>query len=232
MEPPPTFLKARVVAFSCILFTSLLWVVLLSVVAFWRWDLTPSLERSLIIILLCTNLVTMITVPLLLLLQFRVWLDVARLLFLLVAHVGSAAAFAYCNSFFTCPNQTTDQEGACRFVNMCILLACWVNPFWLFCYAAGLSYLLYCRSSQPTQSLQFEKVEDEEASLGRVATLPIIQPDRGLRIVVPAADEVVSNSGELVSASHWSSPLDSDSRDTRSSGRLSKPQQTWSFHAM
>jgi len=223
MEPSHAFMKARAVAFSCILITSLLWVLMLCLMAFFRWDISPSLERSLIVILLCTNSITVIMVPILLLLRFRVWLDIARLLLLLVLHIGSAAAFTYCSAYFTCDGQSLDQEGICRLINMYILMASWVIPLLLLTYAAGLFFMLYRRSQIASQNLL---KEDEEAS---VSTPPMAhlrihhQQDKELQGAVPVYGS------EGTSLPPWLDPPNSEHRGSISSVRFSKPPQGWTY---
>jgi len=223
MEPSPTFMKARVVAFSCILLTSLLWALLLCLFVFFRWEVSSSLQRSLVVIMLCTNAITVVMVPLLLLLQFRVWLDVARLLLLLVLHIGSAAAFSYCNAYFTCTNQTPDQEGVCTLINIYILLASWVIPVLLLLYAAGLGYMLYRRSKMaPTGGDAY--ATDEEFS---ITTPSMVQSKKQPRISVPVFGPFAPSDQGVPP---WLATSEADSPETSasSSGHLAKVQP-WAY---
>lgn len=225
MEPSHAFMKARAVALSCILLTSLLWVLLLCLVAFFRWDVSPPLERSLVVILLCTNAITVIMVPLLLILKFRVWLDIARILLLLVLHIGSAAAFTYCNTYFACTKNTVDEEGICRLINIYILLASWVNPGLLLAYGAGLGYMLYRHSQIAKRDSQ---AKDEEAS---VATQPMAE-QKAFRAVVPVYGRYPPPS-EHPSLTPWlGSDEDSQGTTSTSSGHMSKPQHASWTHAL
>jgi len=221
MEPSPTFMKARTVAFSCILLTSLLWTFLLCLVIFFRWEVSPPLERSLVVILLCTNVVTVIMVPLLLLLMFRVWLDVARSLLLLVLHTGSAAAFSYCNAYFTCPSQNPDQEGICRLINIYIIFASWVIPALLLMYGAGLAFMLYHR-------LQIAGNNSQTAEEASIYTLPMEQADKQSRMVAPVYGDFAPSSEQNESTVlPWLTT--SEGRETSSNGRWSKVPPGWSY---
>jgi len=224
MEPSPTFMRARTVAFSCILLTSLLWALLLSFLIFFRWEASPPLERSLIVIMLCTNAITLVVVPLLLLLQFRIWLDVARLLLLLVLHIVSAAAFAYCNAYFTCESQSPDEEGVCKLINAYILLASWVNPVLLLLYAGGLAFMLYRRSQMASD----KSLTTEEAS---ISTSPIVQPDKQSGISVPVGEFVPPSKHDDSTIPSWLTTSNRESRETRSSRHWSKVPPGWS-HAL
>jgi len=234
-QAPPSFVKARVVAFSCILITSFLWVILLSLLVFLRWDASPSLQRSLAVILLLTNAITVILVPILLIIRFRVWLDIPRLLFLLVIHIGSAVAWTYCNASITCPNTNPDQEGVCKLINVYILLFCWVNPALLLAYAAGFCYMLYWRAKNTASGSETET----ESSIGHRSTQSMVQAERGFSFVYPKSPMEVpvyldasaqsNRRSNRVSALPWLEISDSESQydGKHSSPRLSKPPAVW-----
>lgn len=80
-----------------------------------------------------------------LLVKFRTWLDAARLLFLLICHIGMAASFAIWNSSSSCADdsepscycsdvfvltdiQAPDSLGVCHLLNVYIIIASWVAP--------------------------------------------------------------------------------------------------------
>ncbi|TFK42695.1 hypothetical protein BDQ12DRAFT_662877 [Crucibulum laeve] len=147
MEYSSVFLRIRTIAFSCIMFTSFLWIVLLSLVVFSQWELSDQAERSLIIVLLLANTITLIMLLILLLRPFRPWLDAARCLFLLVAHIGTAGAFAYWSPTFSCPLQ-------------------------ILIYAGGLALMVHRHSCR---KLTFES-DTESVHVGRPSLLPMMQP--------------------------------------------------------
>ncbi|KAJ7740721.1 hypothetical protein DFH07DRAFT_838889 [Mycena maculata] len=159
------FLKIRAIAFSIILCISLLWVVLLCVYMFLEWDTTDSNERPIIAVMLLTNALTMIILLILLILPFRAWLDTARFLFLLLAHIGIAGTFTFWNPKFHCPTSTPDLEGVCRLLNIYILIASWIVPVLLIIYSAGLA-LLVARSPRQINL----------PTLERESILPMMRP--------------------------------------------------------
>jgi len=223
---PPSFMKARTVAFACVLTMSFIWAIVLCVVAFLRWDVSSSLERSLIVIMLLTNAITVIMMPLLLLLKFRVWLDVPRLLLLLVFHIGSAVALAYCNANFACP--PSDQQGTCHIINICILVCCWINPALLLAYAAGLAYMLYHRSKRTTG--QFYVDVESSTSSSQRSTRDMIQADRPSHVTgeVPVFVPVLPSSNNRRSSLPWlSSSTEGGSRLSLDSPHLAKPPIAW-----
>ncbi|KAG1754509.1 hypothetical protein EDB19DRAFT_1666763 [Suillus lakei] len=138
MESFPVFFKVRAVTFTCIILISFLWTVLLSVEAYARWDISDRCSRSLTAVFLLTNAGTILILPFLLLLEFRVWLDAARILLLAIAHIGSAVAFTYWIPQIQCPDQTADQQGVCKLINIYMLMGCWIIP--AITYFAAMVY--------------------------------------------------------------------------------------------
>ncbi|OBZ75304.1 hypothetical protein A0H81_04149 [Grifola frondosa] len=169
MEMSPVFFKIRNVAFACIIAVSLVWAILLCVEISTRYDVSDPSQRNLVGVLIFINAVTSIMLPILLIAEFRAWLDAARLVFLLLVHVGTAALFTAWNPGFTCPNQTGDAVGVCQLINMYILLGSWVIPAMLVWYSAVLGVMFYLRSRYPVPPKMPEKRESE---------LPMMLPSR------------------------------------------------------
>lgn len=149
MESFPVFFKVRAVTFSCIILISFLWTVLLSVQVYARWNISDHCSRSLTAIFLLTNVTTILILPFLLLLKFRVWLDAARILFLAIGQIGSAVAFTYWNPHLQCSDQTADQQGVCKLINLYMLMGCWVVPVILILYASYFAAMIYRQSRIP-----------------------------------------------------------------------------------
>ncbi|KAJ3786154.1 hypothetical protein GGU10DRAFT_177304 [Lentinula aff. detonsa] len=145
MEYSSVFLKARAIIFSLISLISFIWVVVICVDLFIQWGVLSISERAFLVVMLLSNTLTLIMLLVLLILPFRPWLDGARLMLLLVMHIGIASGFALWNAKFTCPTKTVDEEGVCRLLNMYILIANWIIPATLLVYALGLAVMLYKR---------------------------------------------------------------------------------------
>ncbi|KAF9069866.1 hypothetical protein BDP27DRAFT_1324733 [Rhodocollybia butyracea] len=162
MEYSAVFLKARAITFSLISLISFLWVVVLCVDIFIQWNALGASEKSFLSVMLLSNTLTLVLLLVLLILPFRPWLDGARLMLLLITHIGIASGFVLWNSKFTCPTKTADQEGVCRLLNMYILIANWVIPALLVGYALGLGLMIYRRrkimaASPDLESNKFRK---------------------------------------------------------------------------
>ncbi|KIJ59200.1 hypothetical protein HYDPIDRAFT_33430 [Hydnomerulius pinastri MD-312] len=167
MESFPIFFKVRAVTFTCIIILSFLWLVLLSVEIFTRWDISDRTSRSLMTVFMLTNTTTIIMLPILLLVEFRVWLDAARVFLLLVAQIGSAAAFTYWNPQIQCPDQTADDIGVCKLINVYTMMGCWIIPALLVLYSTYFAIMVYRQSRIPV-------VVDLEPHQGRPSMLPMM----------------------------------------------------------
>lgn len=164
MESFPVFFKVRAITFTCIILISFLWTVLLSVQIYARWDISDRCSRSLTAVFLLTNVTTILIVPFLLLLEFRVWLDAARILLLAVGQIGSAVAFTYWNTQIQCPDQTADQQGVCKLINIYMLMGCWIIPVILILYVSYFAATVYRQSRIPVVVETREKVFTETGS--------------------------------------------------------------------
>jgi len=229
MEVSPLFLKARIWAFSSIILVSLLWITALSVEAFTRWDLSGKQERTFLVVLLLTNFISVIMLPILLIVRFRAWLDGARMGFLLLSHIGTAATYSFWFPYLPCTSDDGDEVGVCELVNMYTLIACWVNPVLLIIYTACLSLMVYRRRRRLAGEVQGILPCDTEPVRIRGSTLPIMLPDeekRGsintVKTLRPPLSERNSSQPTLSSETKQ---LDKSQR-TRSS-RLSKPLPAW-----
>ncbi|KAE9399256.1 hypothetical protein BT96DRAFT_975945 [Gymnopus androsaceus JB14] len=174
MEYSPVFLKIRAISFSLISLISFIWVIVLCVDLFIQWNVLGISEKSFLAIMLLSNSLTLILLLVLLLLPFRPWLDGARLMLLLVTHIGIASAFVVSNSKFTCPTKTADEEGVCRLLNMYILIANWIIPALLVVYACGLALMVYRRRKILAASPDLESTKYSDS---RESILPMMNPE-------------------------------------------------------
>ncbi|EMD38439.1 hypothetical protein CERSUDRAFT_64702 [Gelatoporia subvermispora B] len=215
------------VAFALIILVSLVWITLLSVEISVRWDISDPSQRSLVGVLIIVNSITTIMLPSLVIAEFRIWLDAARLLFLLLIHIGTAALYSSWNAGFRCPDQNLDAQGVCRLIDMYILIGTWVIPAMLLAYSSW-SALVYYKYPQCLEAMIF--------SDRRESVLPIMSPSMERRQILSS-----TFSKSVTGLSHPSSntPIQphtepgerrasSRSGDSgRPSGRLSKGLPRW-----
>lgn len=151
MQHSPFFLKLRLAMYSLTTLICLLWVILLSCISFTRWDVSSQSERSFLMLFLGIDSLTIIMLPLLLLAKFRTWLDGARLLLLLVCHIGIALSFAVWYPTISCPDDTPDDRGVCQLLNVYVIISSWVPPLLLILYGVCLALYTWRTTSRPRE---------------------------------------------------------------------------------
>ncbi|KAI0054001.1 hypothetical protein FA95DRAFT_1600502 [Auriscalpium vulgare] len=228
MQHSPVFLRLRTIAFSLTTFICFVWIILLSILLSLRWDISSPSERSFIGLFLVVDTITVIVLPLLILTRFRTWLDSARLLLLLVCHMGLAVAFAVWTPSIPCPNQTSDDRGVCQVLNVYINMASWVPPALLITYGICLAVYTWRYASVPRTE---DTIDDEEAvKSGRGhGSLPIMPPPLSASWPNSMADFVMAppslGSAQSPPSSHRPSLVSSkdvvDEKGSRKSSRKS-----------
>lgn len=168
------FFTVRTVSFACIVILAFVWLVLLSVEVFVRWNISDTILRSLMTVLILINGITILVPPVLLILEFRVWLDAARLTLLLVLQIGAATAFTYFNPKIRCPSQTPDDIGVCELLDTYTIVASWVIPVVLVLYTSYFGMLVYLQSRIP---VVVEPTKSDDYFKGRSSVLPLMDPE-------------------------------------------------------
>ncbi|KAJ3778206.1 hypothetical protein FB446DRAFT_714706 [Lentinula raphanica] len=228
MEYPPVFLKSRAIIFSLISLTSFIWVIVLCVDLFIQWTKLGTPEKSFLVVMLLSNTLTLILLLVLLILPFRPWLDGARLMLLLVMHIGIATAFVLWDNKFTCPTKTVDEEGVCRLLNMYILIANWIIPATLVAYAVGLSMMLYRRKSKAVMpDLESFKSHQHES---HNSILPMMVPEASRHTSVISQQRRGSAWRDTASLSPDQSIAEGKRGSSSSRSRLSKPLPGWMYY--
>jgi len=161
-RPPPMFLRLRSVALGLITFLAFLWIILICIVIYAQWDLLDHVQRSLILIMLFINTVTVIMLPILLLRPFRPWLDAARVLLLILIHGGIALFFAIRSPSFTCISSASNlnEEAVCTTITVFVNVFDWAIPVLVVLYASGLAFLVRKQSklrAEPSPVVDAEK---------------------------------------------------------------------------
>ncbi|KAJ3758463.1 hypothetical protein EV360DRAFT_83036 [Lentinula raphanica] len=184
-----------------------------------------------------------------LILPFRPWLDGARLMLLLVMHIGIATAFVLWDNKFTCPTKTVDEEGVCRLLNMYILIANWIIPatrpspsscrvfrgvsffarmIVVVAYAVGLSMMLYRRKSKAVMpDLESSKSHQHES---HNSILPMMVPEDSRHTSVISQQRRGSAWRDTASLSPDQSIAEGKRGSSSSRSRLSKPLPGWMYY--
>ncbi|KAF9652840.1 hypothetical protein BDM02DRAFT_3265871 [Thelephora ganbajun] len=247
--PPisPLFLRLRAWAFGIISLLSFTWITLLCVLAYTRFTLSSRPEKTFIVVLLLINLVTVILLPVMLLLRFRPWLDVARMLTLLTCHIGVAATYVVWVPNMQCSSSNVDEKGICELVNAYMLIGAWFIPALLIVYCCCLALMVYRRrrrlaaeALEPKQTTGSPSLVPDSQTL--TATAESNMPQKpNLSIAVPSRSHLSHISPSLApstpsvystQASVYGGVAETP-KSTRSekacSSRLSKPVPNWAF---
>ncbi|KAJ3935263.1 MAG: hypothetical protein NXY57DRAFT_972684 [Lentinula lateritia] len=236
MEYSSVFLKARAITFSLISLISFIWVVVLCVDIFIQWNALGSSEKTFLVIMLLSNTLTLVLLLVLLILPFRPWLDGARLMLLLITHVGIASSFVAWNAKFSCPTKTADEEGVCRLLNIYILIANWIIPAALVVYALGLTVMLYKRRKLRAASSDLESSKPRQS---RQSILPIMNPEDithssmstpHISVISRQLERRESLWGTNASSSPHHSTVESKRGSSPGKSRLSKPLPGWMYY--
>jgi len=155
-------MRIRGIAFGFIAFLSFLWIILLCIAIFAQWEFMDRVERSLIIIMMLVDFLTVIMIPFLLIQEFRPWLDAARFLFLFAAHSGIAIFFTSRSSSFQCPSSVPDQQAVCGLIILFVVIASWLVPVLAVGYSCGLAYYVYRLSKMPPVAQEDTESQDAE----------------------------------------------------------------------
>jgi len=183
---------------------------MLSCILFLRWDVSSSSERYFLFLFLGVDTLTVIMLPILLLVEFRTWLDAARLLLLLVCHIGIASSFVIWNPTIPCPDDTSNSRHVCHLLNVYIIMVSWVPPLLLILYGIGLATYAWRCATKPKQLLadDFEETGGVQPSLLRD---PVTEP----------WDSSMRHLSELMPSPHRTSVRDSR-RESERGSRLEK----------
>ncbi|KIO04162.1 hypothetical protein M404DRAFT_1000677 [Pisolithus tinctorius Marx 270] len=159
------FFTVRAITFTCIVFLALVWLILVSVEMFTWWDISDTTSQSLMFLLMLTNAVTIFIPPVLLILEFRIWLDAARLLLVFVLQTDSMPR----------SKSAADDIGVCKLLNSYTVIACWIIPAISLFYSVYVAIVVYLQSRIP------DTVDSPttDPSSARLSVLPIMDPEMG-----------------------------------------------------
>ncbi|EIN07453.1 hypothetical protein PUNSTDRAFT_121562 [Punctularia strigosozonata HHB-11173 SS5] len=217
---PTPFTKARTICFLLVSMLAFIYTILLCVFIFARWDVSDTSERSFAFVMILVNTITVIMLPALILLEFRPWLDGARMLLLLIAHISVATAFAVHDQKFQCHESTPDGTGVCELLNIYILLANWIVPGLLIVYSAALAYVAYRCWKQPLGDAESGVVPAMAASMPSATVLTV----EDIRNLPPRSSHISQLDAMRSSNSSRSTLTSVDTQSNhRKSNRLSRP---------
>ncbi|KAI9065131.1 hypothetical protein FKP32DRAFT_1568527 [Trametes sanguinea] len=117
------FRKVRRVVFAFIAIASLIWSVILSLYLSKEWLHSTVLQRAIILALISVNALTSLLLYLMIVVVFRMWKELLRMLFLLAIHIAPAVLFTLYGITFSC--QIFDSMNTCKLVDLIFLASTW-----------------------------------------------------------------------------------------------------------
>ncbi|RPD63798.1 hypothetical protein L227DRAFT_650792 [Lentinus tigrinus ALCF2SS1-6] len=117
------FRKVRKVIFAFITVISLIWAIVLSVYLSKQWNDFTIFQRSIVLSLIGVNGVTALLVYLMIIVVFRMWMELLRMIFLLAIHAGTAVPFTLYGVRFSC--KIFDTQRTCKIVHISFLATAW-----------------------------------------------------------------------------------------------------------
>ncbi|KAI0049950.1 hypothetical protein FA95DRAFT_1677128, partial [Auriscalpium vulgare] len=136
MDAWDVFRRARIILFAVLVFLCLGWAIIFAVIIAREWHYYAVFQRAIMLSLLATHGFTAILLYLMIVVPFRLWMDFARVLLLLILHIGSAVVFTLFNSGFPC--RDLGSEETCRDLNYIVFIGCWVISGVVLGYAISL----------------------------------------------------------------------------------------------
>ncbi|KAI0686732.1 hypothetical protein BC835DRAFT_1378881 [Cytidiella melzeri] len=134
------FFRVRKTVFFFISITSLLWATVLSAYIARLWTHLLWSQRTLVLAIIGANVFTAIMMYLMAVVVFRVWMDLARVFFLLLIHIASALMFTLFGSNLSCA--TFDTQKICKHVDLAFVIGSWVMTGLLLGYIPYLLIML------------------------------------------------------------------------------------------
>ncbi|KAI0647198.1 hypothetical protein C8Q79DRAFT_611013 [Trametes meyenii] len=123
MEWWNVFRKVRKIVFAFIALASLAWAVVLSLYLSKEWAHFSTLQRAIVLALIGVNALTSLLLYLMIVVVFRMWKELLRMLFLLAIHIGTAVPFTLYRFSFPCDFFGT--KTACKVVALTFLATAW-----------------------------------------------------------------------------------------------------------
>ncbi|RDX50056.1 hypothetical protein OH76DRAFT_1482551 [Lentinus brumalis] len=117
------FRKVRKVIFAFTAVTSLIWAIILSLYLSKEWNYFSILQRSIVLSLIGVNGVTALLLYLMIVVVFRMWKELVRIVFLLAIHIGTAVPFTLYGVRFSC--NIFDTQLTCKIVDLAFLATAW-----------------------------------------------------------------------------------------------------------
>jgi len=142
-----TFRAVRVVLFALATLLTIAWTIMYMVLLLREWSTYNTAQRAIVIMSLVINGVSAILLYLMIVVHFRVWLDAARVAFVLLFQLASTVTFALFSPNLPCNNLGSETD--CRHVTSAVINGGWTLLGLLLFYAFYLAVMSYIPMPPP-----------------------------------------------------------------------------------
>ncbi|KAI0256743.1 hypothetical protein BJV78DRAFT_305465 [Lactifluus subvellereus] len=172
------FRRARIILFSFLILICLAWSTLFTIFLVREWPHFSQIQKIVIVCLLSLYGFTTILLYLMVVVQFRYWWDVGRVIALLVVHAGASLLFTHFSPGFPCRGFGT--RTACRGFVFTIFIGCWAFSGIVLCFAVILGVMAFV--PRPVKPLSGEKEDGWPPSPGSFTSGDLSNEQRPLSI--------------------------------------------------
>ncbi|KDQ33204.1 hypothetical protein PLEOSDRAFT_1110450 [Pleurotus ostreatus PC15] len=174
------FTKYRRITFAFCAVASLGWAIFLSIFLSREWVEYDISERAIVVGLVAHHGLATILLYLMAVLQFRKWLDAARVAFVLIFQTGTIIVFSLFSTDFPC-NQFLGSPAACRTGMMAAIIGIWSQTGVLLIYACVLA-LMTCFPAPVQAPVEVAKVTPYDVVSKRSSASSVDSQTRLLRV--------------------------------------------------
>ncbi|KAJ3548553.1 hypothetical protein NM688_g5279 [Phlebia brevispora] len=115
--------------------TDFMWAIALAVYISKEWPHFAILQKVLLLAVIGVNVFTSVLLYLMIVVVFRVYLDLARMVFILLLHIGTAVMFTFYGHSFSCAIFNSDQ--ICKDIDLSFVVGSWAIA------GLNLGYIIY-----------------------------------------------------------------------------------------
>jgi len=144
------FKRVRVAIFVLATILSMAWAVVYAIILLREWKFYDGGQRAILIILLVINSLSTIMLYLMIIVVFKLWLDGARVAFLLLFQVGGTVTFALFKQSLPCNNIGSEKD--CKTVENIAIFGGWSLSGLLLLYAFCLAVMSSQKPPPPTRN--------------------------------------------------------------------------------
>jgi len=165
--PWTAFKAVRVVLFALASILCITLTIIFTILLIREWSLYNISQRIIVVVSLTINGVSAILLYLMIVVQFRLWLDAARVASLILFQLGSTVTFAIVSSSLPCKNIGSETD--CRHILTGAVDGGWVLTGLLLLYAFYLAVMSYIPLPSPPSNPEDALLESKKSQSPRLS---------------------------------------------------------------